>query len=231
MLTLRSSLFAAVGSVVAFSLLFVGCALVPIALLAFLSVRHMSRQLDADPNRLHQANRALGLAVFERLLLLDATLKSIPPRAMAELAAGAKPAPASPARGAPKERPYRPGNGIQGARTDGRIAIGGVVLDRARRRSAGRPAPPPRGSRGEPHDHRRARPAGPQPLHRGGVLRRRWQAHGGVRAPGADPAAHWGRQRRRGCRSHPPPGRPQPPARRGSTWSGAWRSEPVPKAC
>lgn len=143
-LPLRSSLFASRFGRRLLAL-FVGCALVPIGLLAFLSVRHMSSQLERQTqNRLLQANRALARAVFERLLLLDATLKSIPPRAMAELAAGAKPAPASPAPGAPKERPYRPGNGIQGARTDGRIAIGGVVLDRTRRRSAGRPAPAPK---------------------------------------------------------------------------------------
>ena len=38
--------------------------------------------------RLHQANKALGLAIYERLLLLDATLRSIPPAALVQLGAG-----------------------------------------------------------------------------------------------------------------------------------------------
>lgn len=70
-------------------LLFVGCALVPILVLAFLSYRHVARQLRMQSEiRLHQANKALGLAIFERLLLLDATLRSIPPAALAQLGAG-----------------------------------------------------------------------------------------------------------------------------------------------
>lgn len=119
--------------------LFVGCALVPIGLLAFLSVRHMSSQLERQTqNRLLQANRALARAVFERLLLLDATLKSIPPRAMAELAA-----PPKPARPAPtlKASAYRPGNGTQGARNDGRLALGGIIVGRVRKQAAVRAAP------------------------------------------------------------------------------------------
>src|SRR5687768_12286039 len=76
-------------------MLFVGCALIPMALLAFLSWRHMTRQLERQSQeRLHQSNRALGRAVFERLLLLEATLKNIPPTAIVELAA--RPAPAAP---------------------------------------------------------------------------------------------------------------------------------------
>ncbi|HET8625699.1 MAG TPA: hypothetical protein VFM14_19240, partial [Gemmatimonadales bacterium] len=68
--------------------LFVGCALVPIALVAGLSWRHMTRHLERQSQeRLHEANRILGRAVFERLLLLEATLKSIPPTAIAELGA------------------------------------------------------------------------------------------------------------------------------------------------
>ena len=70
-------------------LLFVGCALVPIAVLAVLSYRHVARQLRMQSEfRLHQANKALGLAIFERLLLLDATLKTIPPEALLQLQGG-----------------------------------------------------------------------------------------------------------------------------------------------
>jgi diguanylate cyclase (GGDEF)-like protein len=69
-------------------LLFVGCAIVPIAVVAAVSYRHVTRHLVAQSEtRLHQANKALGLAIFERLLLLDATLKSIPPRAILQLGA------------------------------------------------------------------------------------------------------------------------------------------------
>ncbi len=121
--------------------LFVGCALVPIALLAFLSVRHMTRQLEhQNQTRLLQANKALARAVFERLLLLEATLKSIPPRAVAELVVAPNPAPRP--RSTREETPTRPGNQIQGARTDGRIALGGIVMDHARKRPVLRPAPP-----------------------------------------------------------------------------------------
>ncbi|MEO7986294.1 MAG: HAMP domain-containing protein, partial [Gemmatimonadales bacterium] len=70
-------------------LLFAGCALVPIVLLAILSYRHVSRQLRLQSEiRLHQTNKAFGLAIFERLLLLDATLRSIPPAALTQLGAG-----------------------------------------------------------------------------------------------------------------------------------------------
>jgi diguanylate cyclase (GGDEF)-like protein len=70
-------------------LLFVGCALVPILVLAVLTYRHVARQLRTQSEvRLHQANKALGLAIFERLLLLDATLKTIPPAALLQLEAG-----------------------------------------------------------------------------------------------------------------------------------------------
>ncbi len=69
--------------------LFVGCALVPIIVLAVLSYRHVAGQLRMQSEiRLRQANKALGLAILERLLLLDATLKSIPPAALVQLGAG-----------------------------------------------------------------------------------------------------------------------------------------------
>ena len=60
----------------------------PIAVVPAVSYRHVTRQSGAQSEaRLHQANKALGLAIFERLLLLDATLKSIPPRAILQLGA------------------------------------------------------------------------------------------------------------------------------------------------
>jgi diguanylate cyclase (GGDEF)-like protein len=122
--------------------LFVGCALVPIGLLAFLSVRHMTRQLEHQSRtRLLQANKALARAVFERLLLLEATLKSIPPRAVAELVASPKPLGLGAAGSGGS---VRPGNQIQGDRRDGRIALGGVIVDRGGKRSARRPGPPPK---------------------------------------------------------------------------------------
>jgi hypothetical protein len=44
------------------------------AVLAVLSYRHVKQQLyRQSESRLQQANRALGQAIFERLLLLDAT--------------------------------------------------------------------------------------------------------------------------------------------------------------
>ncbi|MGH7518423.1 MAG: putative bifunctional diguanylate cyclase/phosphodiesterase [Gemmatimonadales bacterium] len=96
-------------------MLFVGCALIPMALLAFLSWRHMTRQLERQSQeRLHEANRALGRAVFERLLLLEATLKNIPPTAIVELAS--------------RPAPSRPGDATRPARTDGKAALGGVGL-------------------------------------------------------------------------------------------------------
>jgi diguanylate cyclase (GGDEF)-like protein len=70
-------------------LLFIGCALIPIAAVAAVSYGHVTRELRAQSERrLHQANKALGLAIYERLLLLDATLRSIPPRALIQLGSG-----------------------------------------------------------------------------------------------------------------------------------------------
>ena len=60
-------------------LLFVGCALLPTAVVATVSYRHVTRYLIAQSEtRLHQASKTFGAAIFERLLLLDATLKNIP---------------------------------------------------------------------------------------------------------------------------------------------------------
>jgi diguanylate cyclase (GGDEF)-like protein len=114
--------------------LFVGCALVPMAVLAALSYRHVKQQLyHQSENRLLQANRALGQAIFERLLLLDATLKSITPQAILQLAA-AKRIPAT----APKvvrRIPRKAGNQTQTGDLDGRVAMGGIVLERGTKQS------------------------------------------------------------------------------------------------
>src|SRR4051794_2538134 len=97
------------------------------ALLAVLSYRHVKQQLyRQSETRLQQANRALGQGVFERLLLLDATLKSIPPKAIIQLDV-AKRLP----RPRPVKRPSpKPGNQTQAGSLDGRLAMGGIVVDR-----------------------------------------------------------------------------------------------------
>jgi diguanylate cyclase (GGDEF)-like protein len=121
--------------------LFVGCALVPMAALASLSYRHVEQQLyRQSEHRLEQANLALGQAIFERLLLLDATLKSIPPKAILQLDA-AKRVPKT----APRPRPgpaLRLGNRTQTSNPDGSVAMGGIVLDRIPRSPVGRVASP-----------------------------------------------------------------------------------------
>jgi diguanylate cyclase len=119
--------------------LFVGCALVPMAALASLSYRHVEQQLyRQSEHRLQQANVALGQAIFERLLLLDATLKSIPPKAILQLHA-AKRMPKTAA--APRPR-TRAGNRTQTSNPDGSVAMGGIVLDRIPRSPVGRVASP-----------------------------------------------------------------------------------------
>jgi diguanylate cyclase (GGDEF)-like protein len=110
-------------------MLFVGCALVPMAVLAVLSYRHVKQQLyRQSENRLQQANRALGQAIFERLLLLDATLKSIPPRAIIQLDVAKRMPRVSRKPSTPKL-----GNRTQAASPDGRVAMGGILLDRVTR--------------------------------------------------------------------------------------------------
>ena len=67
-------------------LLFVGCAVLPVALVGTISYGHITRQLRGQSERrLQQANRAMGLALYQRLLLLDATVKSISPRLLHQL--------------------------------------------------------------------------------------------------------------------------------------------------
>jgi diguanylate cyclase (GGDEF)-like protein len=64
----------------------VGCAVLPIALVGAVSYGHITRELRTQSERrLHQANKAMGLALYERLLLLDATLRSIPPHVVRQL--------------------------------------------------------------------------------------------------------------------------------------------------
>ncbi len=59
-------------------LLFIGCAVIPTAVVATVSYRHVTRYLIAQSEtRLHQASKTFGAAIFERLLLLDATLKDV----------------------------------------------------------------------------------------------------------------------------------------------------------
>jgi diguanylate cyclase (GGDEF)-like protein len=114
--------------------LFVGCALVPMIVLAVLSYRHVKQQLyRQSESRLQQANRALAQAIFERLLLLDATLKSIPPSAILQLDAAKRLPRVTPRR----PPPTKPGNQTQaGGALDGRVAMGGIILDRRPRPSA-----------------------------------------------------------------------------------------------
>jgi diguanylate cyclase (GGDEF)-like protein len=110
-------------------ILFVGCALVPMAVLAVLSYRHVKQQLyRQSESGLKQANIAVGQAIFERLLLLDATLKSIPPSAIIQLNAAKRMRPLSPQ---PKvSTRTRLGNRTQAGPLDGRVAMGGILVDR-----------------------------------------------------------------------------------------------------
>ncbi len=121
--------------------LFVGCAFVPMAVLAALSYRQVKQQLyRQSENRLQQANLALNQAVFDRLLLLDATLKSIPPQVILQLYRAQRKLTPAPK---PKPKPQvisrlGPGNQTQTGNLDGRVAMGGILLDR-------RPKPAPIG--------------------------------------------------------------------------------------
>src|SRR5918998_1094699 len=115
--------------------LFVGCAFVPMAVLAILSYRHVKQQLyRQSENRLQQANLALGQAIFDRLLLLDATLKSIPPQAILQLLVSKQKPPAP----KPVPPPQRLGNQTQTGNLDGRLAMGGIILDRVAKPQASR---------------------------------------------------------------------------------------------
>ena len=105
------------------------------AVLALLSYRHVKQQLyRQSENRLQQANVALGQAIFERLLLLDATLKSIPPQAILQLdVSKRKPKPAPVAEASSQAKSGKPdpdrqhgwpaGDGRDRAGTDSQAAV------------------------------------------------------------------------------------------------------------
>lgn len=59
-------------------LLFILCALVPITVLAIVSFGHVAAELhEQSQKRLHQASKAVGMAIYERLLLLEGELKLV----------------------------------------------------------------------------------------------------------------------------------------------------------
>ena len=59
-------------------LLFIGSTVLPTAVVATLSYRQVTRYLVVQSETgLHQASKAFGAAVFERLLLADVTLKNV----------------------------------------------------------------------------------------------------------------------------------------------------------
>jgi putative nucleotidyltransferase with HDIG domain len=59
-------------------LLFVLCALLPIAALAIISFGHVTRELNRQSQkRLHQASKAVALGIYERLLFLEAEMKIV----------------------------------------------------------------------------------------------------------------------------------------------------------
>src|SRR4030043_498259 len=59
-------------------MLFVFCALVPIGALAVLSFNQVEKQLsEIGQKRLNHANKAVGIAIFERLLFLEDEMKGV----------------------------------------------------------------------------------------------------------------------------------------------------------
>ncbi len=57
-------------------LLFILCALLPITVLAIVSFSHVTTELhEQSQKRLHEASKAVGMAIYERLLLLEGELK------------------------------------------------------------------------------------------------------------------------------------------------------------
>lgn len=57
-------------------LLFILCALLPITVLAIVSFGHVATELhEQSQKRLHQASKAVGMAIYERLLLLEGEMK------------------------------------------------------------------------------------------------------------------------------------------------------------
>ena len=52
--------------------LFILCSLAPITVLAIIAFTHVTNQLNEQSrSRLHQASKALGMAIFERLAFLE----------------------------------------------------------------------------------------------------------------------------------------------------------------
>ena len=61
--------------------LFVCCALIPIAALALLYYGHFTKQLNVQSQRqLHQTSNDIGLYIYERLLFLEAEMKMLASR-------------------------------------------------------------------------------------------------------------------------------------------------------
>jgi len=72
-------------------ILFICCAILPIAALALLSFSLVTRQLhEQSQRRLHQASKAVGMAIYERLLFLEAEVKRAGARAGADPAGFAR---------------------------------------------------------------------------------------------------------------------------------------------
>jgi putative nucleotidyltransferase with HDIG domain len=58
--------------------LFISCALLPIAILAFLSFSHVTKQLnEQSKRRLYQTSKAISMSIYERLLYLEAEMKMV----------------------------------------------------------------------------------------------------------------------------------------------------------
>ncbi|MEE8625668.1 MAG: hypothetical protein V3T19_10035, partial [Acidiferrobacterales bacterium] len=59
-------------------MLFIVCALLPIAALAIISFGTVTKQLNAQSQRrLHQASKAVALSIYERLLFLEAEMRMV----------------------------------------------------------------------------------------------------------------------------------------------------------
>jgi putative nucleotidyltransferase with HDIG domain len=66
--------------------LFICCSLVPIALISMLSFSQVMRNLEQQgQRRLQQSTKALGMALYERLLLLDSELRAVDPEVGQEI--------------------------------------------------------------------------------------------------------------------------------------------------
>jgi hypothetical protein len=94
--------------------MFVTCAIVPLTVLAVLSFRQVTRQLDEQSRvRLAQAGRAMGMAVYDRLTFLDAELRRLRPAELLK-AAGSGALAGLDEQSVPPCDPGRPGAGSSG---------------------------------------------------------------------------------------------------------------------